>query len=144
MAILSVDEVRDYVTDYPEANLLLDNEQFSNSFIQLCMSLAVDEFNNMPPRSGWTLDTFTFKNILLQGTLWQMFQGKSALAARNTLSYTDGGLQVPVEEKYELYSALAATHKAIFTDSASRLKIHLNMESGWGSVISDESMFPIW
>jgi hypothetical protein len=64
--------------------------------------------------------------------------------ARNHLSYSDGGLQIPIEEKYELYASLANSFGNQFTTTAAKLKASLNMESGWGSVSSDEAMFPIW
>jgi len=142
--ILSVDEVRAYLEDYPEVNLLLDKEEFSNAKIQLCISLGADEYNNMPPKGGYTLENFPSKSILLQGTLWQLFQSKAAIAVRNHMSYSDGGIQIPIEEKYEMWASLANTHKASFVESASKLKIHENMQAGWGSVSSDESYFPIW
>ena len=64
--------------------------------------------------------------------------------ARNQLSYSDGGLQIPIEEKYELYLSLANSFGTQFSTTAARLKASLNMESGWGEVRSDEAMFPIW
>lgn len=143
-ALLTPDEVRDYLQDYPEVNLLLDTSEFGNGNIQLCISLAMDEFNTIPPFTSYNLETFMSKSILLQGTLWQLFQGRAAVAVRNTLSYTDGGLQIPIEEKYEMYKDLAGTHKALFEQAATKLKIYLNMESGWGEVRSDEAAFPIW
>lgn len=141
---ITADEIREYLQDFPELNLLLDKEDFGNGYINLCITLAADEFNAIPPRSSYSAISFPSKSILFQGTLWQMFQGKAALAARNTLSYTDGGLQIPIEEKYEIYSNLANTFKANFIESAKLLKIHMNMESGWGSISSDERNFPIW
>jgi hypothetical protein len=87
---------------------------------------------------------FPSKHVMLLGTLWQMYSGRAALMARNQLSYTDGGLQIPVEEKYELYMNLANTFGTQFKEEAQKLKISINMESGWGEVRSDEAAFPIW
>jgi len=143
-SILTADQVREYISDYPEANLLLDKSEFSNTFIELCMDLAVSEFNSLTPRSGFGQDNFPSKSLLMLGTLWQMFLGRSALMARNNLSYSDGGLQIPIEEKYELYAGLANTYRAQFMETALRLKVAQNMEAGWGQVRSDESNFPQW
>lgn len=143
-SILKPEEVRLYLSDFPEANLLLDAEDFSDPYIVLSMELAADEYNALPPRSNLTPDNFVSKSLLLQGTLWKMFAGKSALAARNTMNYSDGGLVIPIEEKFELYMGLANTFKQEFIDAATKLKISLNMESGWGIVRSDESNFPLW
>jgi len=143
-AVLSTDEVRLYLEDFPQSNLLLDKEEFSDPFIQLCMNLAISEFNTMSPRSNFAIESFPSKSILMQGTLWQMFLGAAAKQARNHLTYSDGGLSIPIEEKYELYKNYADSFYQAFTAAASRLKVHMNMEAGWGSVSSDESMFPIW
>lgn len=142
--ILTADQVREYLQDYPEANLLLDKEEFKDTYIELCMDLAVSEYNSLSPSTGFNIGNFPSKSILMLGTCWQMFLGRAALAARNHLTYTDGGLSIPVEEKYEIYKNLADTYKTMFTESASKLKISQNIESGWGQIRSDESNFPYW
>lgn len=141
---LTVEHVREYLSDYPEENLLLDREEMSDTYIELCMELAVSEFNILPPRSAHTVDNFPSMSLLLLATCWQMYQGKAALMARNHLSYSDGGLQIPVEEKYEIYQTLANHFKEQYETAAGRLKIHMNMEDGWGGVFSDEINLPIW
>lgn len=143
-SILTAQQIREYISDYPEKNLLLDDIEFSDGFIELSMDLAVSEFNSMSPRSNFMTGNFPSMSILMFGTVWQMFQGRMALMARNHLSYSDGGLQIPVEEKYELYKNIADNFKVQFSEAASRLKVNLNMEAGWGEIRSDESTFPIW
>lgn len=143
-SILSVEKVREFISDYPEANLLLDKEEFSNTFIELSMELAVSEYNAMSPRTSVTEENFPSKSLLLLGTLWQMYTGRVSLMARNHLSYSDGGLQIPVEEKFELYRNLADSYGSQFQATGAKLKASLNMESGWGEVRSDEAMFPVW
>jgi hypothetical protein len=49
-----------------------------------------------------------------------------------------------VEEKFELYSSLAASYQAKFSAAAMANKINSNMESGWGRVSGDQAGFPIW
>lgn len=144
MANLSVDEIREYVSDYAPNNYLIDGEEFSDTYIALCISLGVDGYNSMTPMSKFTEGTFPSKGILLLGTCWQMFLGKAALLARNTMQYSDGGLQIPIEERAELYMSLANNFRAQFREAAQALKIQQNMESGWGEVRSDEAMFIPW
>lgn len=143
-AILIPEEVREFVQDYPEANLILDKEEFSNTYISLCISLAVSEFNSISPRTGYSDQNFPSKSLLLQGTLWQMYSGRATLMARNHLSYSDGNLVVPVEEKWDIYSNLAASFGTQFKQGAQALKINQNLESGWGSISSDEAHFPLY
>lgn len=144
LELLSVLEVREFVSDYAPNNYLIEGEEFSNTFISLCRDLAVDSFNEIPPIGHTTLATFPSKSLLLYGTLWKMYEGKAALLARNTMSYSDGGIQLPIEERSELYRGLAQTYQSQFMEAAKSYKIHVNMESGWGSVSSDEAMFPLW
>lgn len=142
--MLTVEEVREYITDYPDVNLLLDKEEFSDSFITLCMGFGVESFNSISPRTRYTESNFPGKEVHLLGTLYHMYNGRAAQMARNNLSYTDGGLQIPVEEKYELYSRLAANFQAQFLEVAGKLKITINMEQGWGEIRSDQAMIPLW
>jgi hypothetical protein len=142
--ILSPSEVRLFISDYPEDNHLLDAEEFSDPFIILCTSLAVDEFNAISPKTTFNSANFPSKSLLMTGTLWQIYAGSMAKMARNHLSYSDGGIQIPIEEKYEMYKNLADTYGAQFQTTGLRLKTSLNMEDGWGQVSSDEALFPIW
>ncbi len=69
---------------------------------------------------------------------------KPLLLARNTMSYSDGGLTVAIEERMELYLTLARQYSDQFKESAAKLKVHMNMEDGWGEVRSDFATFPLW
>lgn len=144
MAITPQD-VRDFISDTPQKNLLLDNEEeYSDVRITLASRLAVDTFNVMPPRTRYEVDTFPYDSVLLYGTLSKLFEGQAALAARNHMSYSDGGVSLPIEERHGMYSNLAATYGQLFTQYASRVKVENNMNDGWGEVGSDYSMFPNW
>lgn len=142
--ILTCLEVREYVSDYAPNNYLIEGEEFSDTFITLCMELAVEEYNALSPLTQYTLSTFPSKAVLLQGTLWKAYDGKAALLARNTFAFSDGGLQVPVEERADLYSNIAAKFGQQFKDSAIRLKTNINMSEGWGCIKSDYGAFPLW
>lgn len=144
MSILTVDEIREFSSDYAPNNYLIDGEEFSNTYLTMCISLAVDVFNNMTPVSGYKVGNFPSKSILLWGTLWHMFEGKAVLLARNTMNYSDGGIQIPIEERAELYKNLAAGFHANFDTAAKALKIQQNMETGWGSLSGDSAYFPDW
>ena len=144
ITMLTVDEVREFIADYPVNNYLIDGKEFSDTRIAFCQTLAINDFNSMSPKTNFTDSTFPSKSVLLYGTLFHMFNGQKALLARNTMNYSDGGLQIPIEERYELYNSMAAQFGQLFQDQAQKLKINLNMENGWGNVKSDESHFPLW
>jgi hypothetical protein len=146
LPVLTPDEVRAYLSDYAENNHLLDAQEFSDMQIGLAISLAVSDWNMAPPLSADTMYTVDqrFKSVFLSGTLYKLFAGASALLARNTLEYSDGGVTVPVEERMQLYTTLAGMYQADFQNAVKSVKIHLNMESGWDCVSSDYANFPIW
>lgn len=144
MAILTVDEIREFVSDYEPNNYLIDGEEFTNTYINLCMSLGADSFNSIPPFSRFNADTIPSKTILLYSTLFHMYRGKATLLARNTMQYSDGGLQIPIEERAELYLSLATGFQATFIQEATKLKIQMNMEAGWGHLSGDSAYFPMW
>lgn len=144
--VVSPDEVREFIADYAENNHLLDGEEFSDTRIALATELAVSAFNSIPPIGGVTVDSFlrTAKVVLMSGICWKLFAGQAALLARNTMNYSDGGISVPVEERYNLYMGLAQMFQAEFEGSAAAIKRQLNLEAGFGEVKSDESTFPWW
>ena len=143
--VLDCQEIRDYLRDSAGNNLLISGEEFSDVIINLAIDLACSEYDMMAPATSTNRYTFPNKSLLLSGTLYKMFSGQCALLARNTMQYSDGGLQIPVEERFQLYQALASMYQESFEKSARSLKTQLNMdEFGWGEVSSDYARFPIW
>jgi len=111
---------------------------------ELAMELALSDYNTITPLSNLAPSQFPSKSLLLYGTLGHLYLGKSAHLARNTMSYSDGGLQIPVEERMELYTSLSSSYFAQFRQLGERLKAQLNVEDGWGSVASDYRQLPSW
>ena len=137
-------EVRTYIHDFADQNHLIDGEEFSDEGILLAMRMAAGDYNLIPPLSNIPPAQFPNITLLMYGTLGHLYLGKAANLARNTMSYSDGGLQVPVEERAELYLTLGNQYLAQFRDAGAKLKVHMNMEAGWGSVKSDNAMLPVW
>jgi hypothetical protein len=144
--ILSVDEVREFLGDYSANNYLLNGVEFSDTRITLCMQLALGEYNSVTPLSNVNLQTISpnSKGILLDGTLWKLLEGMAQQLARNTMEYSDGGLNIPIEERSQLYMAQAQGYKDQFLAAAKTQKIQMNLDSGWGHVSSDSAYFPVW
>lgn len=144
--VISPDEVREFIADYVENNHLLDGVEFTDTRISLATELAISEFNMIPPIGGVSINTFlrAGKGLAMSGILWKLFEGQMALLARNTMSYSDGGISLPVEERMQLYQSMAGMFQQEFMSSAARVKQYLNIEAGWGEVSSDQANFPIW
>lgn len=142
--VLTPEEVQVYIQDVPDKNHLLDGTEFNPTQIALSIDLAISEFNMVQPPSSHDLTNFPNKAILMNGTLAKLYAGQAALLARNMMNYTDGGLQIPVEERYAFYVELSARYASEFLRAAQAYKISTNMEAGWGGVASDYSSFPSW
>ena len=142
MASLTPDQVRLYIRDHVDYNRLIDEQEFTDERIVFARDLTIDMFNVLPPVTTYELEDFPNRYVLLMGTLHNLFLGEAAMAARNQMSYSDGGLTIPIEERFEYYSNLAGQYGAQFNQLAQQLKIHKNIEDGWGSVGSDFARFP--
>lgn len=143
--ILLPSEVRLFVRDSLDQNLLLDELEFPDASINLAMDLACDFYNSLAPSTANNRYTFPHKSLLLYGTLGNLFLGRAALLARNTMQYSDGGLQIPIEERFALYQSLGGMFQQQFEAMAKNVKVQINLdELGWGSVSSDYSRMPIW
>jgi hypothetical protein len=142
--VLTPEEVREFISDKVESNHLLDGEEFTNTRIDLAIELAIGRFNMIPPVGSANIYMFPNKQILMYGTLAVLYEGQAALLARNHMSYSDGGISIPVEERMALYQQLAVMYGQAFETSARGLKIQMNLESGWGGVSSDYANFPLW
>ena len=144
MATLSIQEVRELILDRIENNYLIPGEELSDTQIALAMELTVSDWNATAPTAADTVQNFPYKHILMFGTLARCFAGQTALRARNEFRYSDGGISVPLEERFQLYQALAGMYDAEYQRAMSKIKISINMDQGWGSISSDYSAFPIW
>tara|TARA_R110002073_G_scaffold137275_4_gene286277 strand:+ start:142 stop:618 length:477 start_codon:yes stop_codon:yes gene_type:complete len=158
MTVLLYSEVRTFIADTSENNHLLDGLEFTDARVRLAMEMSADSYGSIPPIStidlidvldgldviGIDATTLRSKAIFLYGTLWHLFAGQSALTARNQMSYSDGGLTIPIEERYQFYVQLAAQYEQNFKTATKDLKIAMNLENGWAFVPSDYSTFPIW
>lgn len=144
MAILTAVEIREYLSDKPELNHLLDGVEFPDAMISIAMDLAVNEFNLIPPLSAVDINTFPNRALLMSGTIYKMLTGQATLLARNTMAYNDGGVSIPIEERAQLYQSLAATFQSDFQTAARAYKIQANYKSGWGGISSDYGQFPLW
>ena len=144
MATLTSQEVRELVLDKLENNYLIDGEELSDTQISIAMDMTVADWNSTPPTDAVNAINFPYKHVLMYGTLYRCFMGLSALLARNTFQFTDGGLNIPLEERFQLYQALTAMYQAEYNTTMTKIKISQNIDQGWGEMGSDYYRFPTW
>ena len=144
MGILTAQEVREFIYDKVEKNYLIEGEEVSDTQINIAMELTVADWNATPPTDAVQVINFQYKHILMYGTLYRCFTGLAALLARNTFAFTDGGLSIPLEERFQLYQVLSSMYQGEYNSAMTKTKININMEQGWGQMGSDYARFPIW
>ena len=137
--MLDVNYIRNYIQDKPEYNRLLDKEEFSDELIQQCIDLAISDFNNLPPESQYTAETFPFGSILLYGILAHLLFVGGLLRARNRLAYQTDGVSIDDEAFADIELQLAEKFRQQFLALSAQKKAEQNVKSGWKIVNSEYS-----
>jgi len=106
--------------------------------IILCMDLALDEFNTMPPLSYFSLSAFPSRSIFLYLTLCHLLTSVGILKSRNRFQYSDGGWSADTESQDTSYLNWIQLFRRQIMPQAQNLKIALNIEGGWGAGVGSE------
>jgi hypothetical protein len=133
-----VQEVRDYIRDFPELNRLISGEESSSRMIEYCVWLAVDEWNTTPPLSSQQVANFPSRTILLVLTIIYILQSVGVLKSRNRFTYNDGGFSVVTEEQDDRYQRWISLFRSQINPKITRLKVALNIEGGWNAGVGSE------
>jgi hypothetical protein len=132
--IITKDQVRMFMRDRADYNILLDTVQFSDDELNLAMDMAVSSFNAITPQTNLTPQTFPphLKYLLLLGTTRFLLMSESFLQARNQATVQDGDIApIGIDDKAQLYAQLSASLKAEWDELARGVKTQNNMESAY-------------
>jgi hypothetical protein len=138
---ISIDDVKMYIKDFSDRNRLLQAPEFSEDRIRLCMELALDDFNTIPIQTGFSLDNFPSRVILLLGTIAHLYRGEKVFQARNNLTYNDGGITVNDTDKAAAYEQIGNQFMQEFETKTRWWKREYNMSLGWGGFGSEYAGF---
>lgn len=92
-----VQEVRLYMRDFPELNRLIEGEESSDRMILWAVIDALEDFNASPPPITFTFDEIP-KSILRYAVVTTLLESVILLSARNSLAYSDGGINVNLDK----------------------------------------------
>ncbi len=136
MALTSGD-VTQFLRDYADVNILLDNVQFTEDEINRAMELVLSRYNLLPPMTTYTVDTFPNEWLFLIGVSSHLMHSEAFLQLRNQADYQDGDVQNPgIDNKFALYKQLSDSLAADWNNNAQKLKQQINMESCYDSLSS--------
>lgn len=132
--------VRNFLRDLPIYNTLLGGYETENTNLDVCVELALSDFNETAPRiSNYTVKNFPSFVILLYGTVIQVLISAGILQSRNDLNYSAGGVTVQISDKAGQYRNWLDFLIRQYQMMKTNLKIQLNMDQAWGSVPSEYS-----
>jgi hypothetical protein len=134
---LTAEDIRTYLKDDHELNILLEGEiQSPDALIALASKLAVSDFNAISPVSSYSVENFPNDATLLYGVLHHLSTGEAERQLRNNVNFSSQGTQVSIDDKYQAYQGLSQYYKSLFDQRAKELKHHINVASAWGESFS--------
>ena len=136
-----IQTVRTYLRDYPELNRLIKGVENTNRQIVWAMADALDDFNTTPPFTSHGLGSFPSASLLLRGTVISLLESVGLLQTRNHLSFSDGGLQVGINDKTPYIQSWLQLLKNSYEEKKKLLKVAYNIENGWGGGVFSEYRF---
>lgn len=127
-------EVRIYLRDKdPEANILLDDFEFTPEEIRTAMNLAVDRWNDEPPDIyRMDYDEFPYRSILLMGVSSNLLAMAAHRYRRNSIQINAGGTSVNDQAKSSEYDQASIRLRDEYLRMIRKKKRELNWGLGWG------------
>jgi len=132
---ITIAEVRLSLRDCDQANLLLEDFEFSDREIAICIRKAVDHWNEIPPGGlEFNYQNFPFRKHWLDATVAQLLKSISHYYRRNKFKYSAGGTSLNPMDKSEEYWAVGTQMWQEYAEWAQQRKTSMNIEGGWGRV----------
>lgn len=135
----AIEFLRTFIGDRPEENKLIPGEELSRDKLALAITLALDEFNNAPPFTQFTLVTFPSLMVLLHGATVQCLIMAGLIQTRNYLQFSDGGISEVLGDKAPMYQGWINQLSTIlksYKETTESIKVSINMEQGFGVITS--------
>lgn len=137
---VTTDDVRGFLRDVAGQvpgtgveNILFDLPEFSDTDINRAVKFTVARFNVITPPTADTQDTINAW-ILLIGVSEFLMMSEAFRQGRNQLSVSESDKPVGIDDKQQLYMAMAQMCKAEFDEKSKLWKISRNMEAAYGSL----------
>lgn len=124
--------VRQYLRDHPQLNRLVAGEETGDRIIQWAVLDAVDDFNGTPPFTTFRLEDLLGKaqsSLLLRMTVISVMESVGLLQTRNHINYSNGGVNVGVNDKTPLIMQWLQYYKGFTEQRKQQVKVAINIES---------------
>jgi hypothetical protein len=133
--IVSVDQVRMFMQDKAENNILLDDVQFNQDQVNFAVEMATEEYNAMTPVSYETPSTFPNKYLLLLSASKFLMMSTTFLQIRNQATVQDGDVtNIGIDDKQAAYAQLYNVIRGEWMEIARNIKNQRNMEGAYDTL----------
>lgn len=127
-----VQNVRLYTRDFAQLNRLISGEESNDRMIAWAVMDAMSYFNGTPPWIGnWDINTFVMKSqqsLLTRMTVIALLESVGLLQTRNHINYSNGGINVGVNDKTPLIMNWLQYYRASTDQMIQRVKVAANIE----------------
>ncbi len=137
--ILTVDQVRRFMRDRADYNILFDKVEYTIDDINQGVEMVTSRYNAITPQTNMTPQTWPnhLQYVLLLGVAAYLIRTTAFLQLRNQATYQDGDIApVGVDDKYPLYLQFMQVLDAEWQTLVQNIKIQNNLESMYGSLSS--------
>lgn len=123
-------EIRMFMRDQPEYNILLDDVEHSEEQILLAMKLTVAKWNAITPVTTLTSAEQMNEYVLLCGVCGFLLKSEGIRRVRNEVKTRDGNIApVGLDDREDVYLKWAGHFQQEFERYTKNIKIQQNMES---------------
>lgn len=136
-----VQQVRSFIRDYMELNRLISGVESSNRQIVWAICDALDDYNTTPPFTKFGLSDFPSKSLLIRMVVISLLESVGLLMTRNHLSFSDGGIQVGINDKTPFIQSWINLFRSKTEEKMNRIKVAYNIENAWGGGLNSEFRF---
>ena len=138
--MLDVEEVKDYLKDRPEFNILLDNmEQFSEDLTDIVIPMTYQEAMVLAPAVARNASNIP-KVIILHGVIARLLESESFLELRNQLQYQDNNMSsMPLSAKQQNYTQLSQLMRSYFRELLNAYATASFYQTAWNNMGTSNS-----
>lgn len=125
-----VQMVRLYLRDFEELNRLIAGEESTDRMIAWAVLDALSNFNGTPHFTNASLEELLGMNqqhLLLRMTVEALIESVGLLQTRNHINYSDGGINVGVNDKSPLLMNWLQYYRSYTEQLKQRVKIAMNI-----------------
>ena len=137
--IVSADQIRRFMRDYADKNILLDDVEFSQDDVNQGIEMVTSKYNAVTPQTYLTPPAWAphLQYVLLLGVAAYLIKSCAFLQLRNQATYQDGDIApIGIDDKYPLYLQFAQSLQAEWDEMVRAIKTQNNLECAYGSLSS--------